>query len=73
MSKVKRIFGAAVFRKDGKRFHTVEQVSEVLHILKQNGVDELVTARLYGNGTSEEFLGEAREFKAFTVFTKQIQ
>lgn len=70
MSKVKRVFGVATFQKDGKGFHTDQQVSEVLHVLQQNGIDELDSARVYGNGESEEFLGKAPDFKSFTVSTK---
>jgi aflatoxin B1 aldehyde reductase len=70
MSKVKRVFGTASFTKTGKGFNTSEQVSQVLNILKENGIDELDTARRYGAGTSEELLGETTEFKTFTVSTK---
>jgi aflatoxin B1 aldehyde reductase len=70
MSKVKRVFGTATFTKTGKGFNTSQQVSEVLDILKENGIDELDTARRYGAGTSEELLGEATEFKTFIVSTK---
>jgi len=70
MSKVKKVFGAANFTKQGKGFNTSEQVSQVLDILKQNGIDELDTARIYGAGTSEELLGEVAESQTFIVSTK---
>ena len=70
MSKVKRVFGAASFTKVEKGFNTSEQVSQVLNTLKENGIDELDTARIYGEGTSEELLGETAEFQTFTVSTK---
>jgi len=70
MSKVKRVFGTGSFTKQGRGINTSEQVSQVLDILKQNGIDELDTARIYGAGTSEEMLGEAREFEMFIVSTK---
>ena len=70
MSTVKTVFGVASFKKIGKGFNTVQQVSEVLGTLRQNGIDELDTARIYGEGTSEELLGDAPEFKTFTVSTK---
>ncbi|CAF1359429.1 unnamed protein product [Adineta steineri] len=70
MSKVKRTFGAATFNKKGEKLNTPKQVSQVLNILKENGIDELDTARVYGEGTTEELLGETSEFQAFTVSTK---
>ena len=70
MSKVKRVFGTASFHKTGKGFNTVEQVSQILDILTQNGIDEIDTARRYGSGTSEELLGETPAFQRFTVSTK---
>jgi aryl-alcohol dehydrogenase-like predicted oxidoreductase len=70
MSKVKRVFGTATFTKEGRGFNTSQQVSQVLDVLKQNGIDELDTARRYGAGTSEELLGEATDFKTFIVSTK---
>jgi aflatoxin B1 aldehyde reductase len=70
MSKVKLVFGVASFTKKGKGFNTVEQVSQALNILKQNGIDEIDTARIYGEGTSEELLGETAEFQTFIVATK---
>ncbi|UJR17371.1 hypothetical protein I4U23_004266 [Adineta vaga] len=70
MSKVKIIFGTATFNKNGPGFKTTEDVSEVLNILKANGIDELDTARRYGDGSSEQLLGETSEFETFTVATK---
>ncbi|CAF1418792.1 unnamed protein product [Adineta steineri] len=70
MSKVKRVFGTANFTKIGKGFNTSEQVSEILHILKENGINEIDTSRRYGGGRSEELLGEVTEFHTFTVSTK---
>ncbi|CAF3916199.1 unnamed protein product, partial [Rotaria sp. Silwood1] len=63
MSKVKRVFGAGSFTKQGRGFNTAQEVSQVLGILKENEIDELDTARIYGEGTSEELLGEAAEFE----------
>jgi aryl-alcohol dehydrogenase-like predicted oxidoreductase len=70
MSKIKRVFGTATFGKEGKVISTAQKVSEVLDILKQNGIDELDTARVYGAGTSEQLLGEAAESKTFIISTK---
>ncbi|CAF1140887.1 unnamed protein product [Rotaria sordida] len=70
MSKVKRVFGTGRFTKNGRGFNTAQEVPQVLGILKENGIDELDTARIYGEGTSEELLGEAAEFETFIVSTK---
>ena len=70
MSKVKRVFGTGSFNKTGNKFNTPQQVSEVLNILKQNVINEIDTARMYGQGTSEELLAETPEFETFIVSTK---
>ncbi|CAF1187110.1 unnamed protein product [Adineta ricciae] len=70
MSKVKRVFGTATFNKNGPGFKTKEELSKVLSFLKADGIDELDTARRYGDGTSEELLGETPDFEGFSVATK---
>lgn len=70
MSKVKRVFGTASIKKTGKGFSTTEQVSQVFNILIQNEIDEIDTARGYGLGTTEELLGQTKEFERFIVSTK---
>ena len=70
MSKVKRVFGGAVFSKECNTLNTPQEVSQILDILQQNGINEIDTARVYGAGTSEILLGEAEESKKFIISTK---
>eukprot|EP01119_Soliformovum_irregulare_P014039 TRINITY_DN3798_c0_g1_i1.p1 TRINITY_DN3798_c0_g1~~TRINITY_DN3798_c0_g1_i1.p1 ORF type:complete len:327 (-),score=96.64 TRINITY_DN3798_c0_g1_i1:39-1019(-) len=46
------------------------KVREILTYLKENGVTQLDTARRYGNGTSEEMIGNLHADQEFTIDTK---
>jgi aflatoxin B1 aldehyde reductase len=55
------IFGAMTFGKEGaeqSRVHTLEDCSAILDIFQAHGHNEVDTARVYGEGSSEEYLGE---------------
>lgn len=60
-SAVKVIFGAMTFGKEGAeqaRVHKLSDCSAILDIFQAHGHREIDTARFYGEGTSEEFLGD---------------
>jgi aflatoxin B1 aldehyde reductase len=42
----------------GARVHTAEEASEIIDIFQQHGHNEIDTARVYGNGSSEEALAQ---------------
>ena len=42
----------------GTRVHTLEDVQAILSEFRSHGHTEIDTARLYGGGSSEEFLGK---------------
>lgn len=67
MTGIKVVFGGAGIS-EGRPFSSVEDVKEVLTVLKENGVDTVDTAQLYG--TSEELLGKASAAESFTIDTK---
>jgi aflatoxin B1 aldehyde reductase len=59
-SAVKVVFGAMTFGREGTeqaRVHTLEDCSAILDIFQAHGHNEIDTARFYGEGTSESFLG----------------
>ena len=59
-SNVKIVFGAMTFGAEGKeqsRVHSLDDCSKILDIFQAHGHDEIDTARFYGGGTSEEYLG----------------
>ena len=60
-TNVKIVFGALTFGKPGveqTRVHSLEEASEILDIFQKHGHNEIDTARMYGQGSSEEYLGE---------------
>jgi aflatoxin B1 aldehyde reductase len=60
-SAVKVIFGAMTFGRDGTeqaRIHTLSDCSVTLDIFQTHDHNEIDTARFYGEGSSEEFLGD---------------
>jgi aflatoxin B1 aldehyde reductase len=54
------------------RVHDLEDAGKMLELFKSHGHVEIDTARLYGSGSSEEYLGslgwEARGFSMATKF-----
>lgn len=60
-SNVKVVFGAMTFGAKGERqtrVHDLEDCSKILDIFQGHGHNEIDTARFYGGGTSEEYLGK---------------
>ncbi|KAG2368650.1 NADP-dependent oxidoreductase domain-containing protein [Suillus spraguei] len=62
-SQINLIFGAGSFgfpgpRSNGARIHSVEQARETIGAYVRHGYATIDTARLYGGGTSEEFIGQ---------------
>ncbi|KAL4946704.1 hypothetical protein BDV06DRAFT_231782 [Aspergillus oleicola] len=58
---MKAIFGAMNIGEPGDgrtRVHTVEQAKQMIDLFKSHGHRDIDTARIYGNGSSEAFLGE---------------
>ncbi|EGO03595.1 hypothetical protein SERLA73DRAFT_175138 [Serpula lacrymans var. lacrymans S7.3] len=73
-TRIELILGAGSFGKpgpksNGARVHTVEQCREMVDAFVRYGHKKIDTARIYGGGTSEEFLGEI-DVKGCTVDTK---
>ena len=42
----------------GTRIHDLDQVGAFLDVFQQHGHNEIDTARIYGGGTTEEYLGK---------------
>ncbi|EIW77233.1 Aldo keto reductase [Coniophora puteana RWD-64-598 SS2] len=63
-------FGKPGPRSNGARIHTVADAHTVLDVYFARGYTTLDTARLYGGGTSEEFLGEMDLPQGVTIDTK---
>ncbi|CZS98637.1 related to potassium channel beta subunit protein [Rhynchosporium graminicola] len=60
-SNVNVIFGAMTFGRQGTeqaRVHSLQDCSAILDIFQSHGHNEIDTARFYGEGSSEEFLGD---------------
>lgn len=75
-TNVKVVFGTMTFGNEGaeqSRVHDLKDCQKILDIFQSHGHDELDTARMYGNGSSEEFLnklGVVDGTKGFKVATK---
>ncbi|KAH8673460.1 NADP-dependent oxidoreductase domain-containing protein [Xylariales sp. PMI_506] len=55
------VFGSMTIGKEGAaqaRVHTLTEAGEILDVFKKHGHTEVDTARTYGAGSSEEFLGQ---------------
>jgi len=55
------VMGAMTFGEEGKeqaRVHDLETVNKILDVFQSHGHFEIDTARVYGGGTSEEYLGK---------------
>ncbi|KAK6338636.1 hypothetical protein TWF696_009447 [Orbilia brochopaga] len=74
VSDMKIVFGAMSFGKPGtetSRITTVEECTEIIDLFTSRGYTELDTARIYGEGTSEELLGELNwQARGITMETK---
>ncbi|KAL7935905.1 NADP-dependent oxidoreductase domain-containing protein [Trichoderma chlorosporum] len=60
-SALKVVFGAMTIGDKGAnqaRVHTLEETTEILDVFQQFGHSEVDTARVYGGGSSERFLGQ---------------
>ena len=60
-TSVNIVFGAMTFGKEGQeqaRVYTVDGCKEILDVFQKYGHNEIDTARVYGGGTSEQFLGD---------------
>ncbi|KAH7910358.1 NADP-dependent oxidoreductase domain-containing protein [Hygrophoropsis aurantiaca] len=73
-SRTDLLYGAGSFgipgpQSNGARVHTVEQAQEIIDVFTSHGYNKIDTARLYGGGTSEEFIGQM-DIKDCTVDTK---
>ncbi|OJJ38123.1 hypothetical protein ASPWEDRAFT_103768 [Aspergillus wentii DTO 134E9] len=65
---LKVIFGGAVLDPINGNFATVEDTQVIFHALKEEGIDTVDTAQVYGQ--SESLLGQAEAGLSFTVDTK---
>ncbi|KAH7926258.1 Aldo/keto reductase [Leucogyrophana mollusca] len=73
-ARINLLYGAGSFglpgpRSNGARIHTVEQAQEVINVFIRHGYSKLDSARLYGGGTSEEFISQL-DIKDCTIDTK---
>ncbi|KAF2668026.1 Aldo/keto reductase [Microthyrium microscopicum] len=60
---VKIVFGAMTLGKEGAeqaRVHSLDDAGAILDVFRKYGHTELDTARVYGGGSSEEYLGELK-------------
>ncbi|RFU79639.1 aflatoxin b1 aldehyde reductase member 3 [Trichoderma arundinaceum] len=60
-SALRVVFGAMTLGEKGSnqaRVHTLEECAEILDVFQQFGHSEVDTARVYGGGSSERFLGQ---------------
>ncbi|KAK3061831.1 hypothetical protein LTS18_005345 [Coniosporium uncinatum] len=60
-SEVNVVFGAMTIGKEGveqTRVHTLDETKALLDIFQKHGHNEIDTARFYGQGSSEEYLGQ---------------
>ncbi|KAI9726675.1 MAG: hypothetical protein M1834_008940 [Cirrosporium novae-zelandiae] len=62
-TKLKIVFGAMTIGKPGveqTRVHNLKDAAAILDIFQKYGHNEIDTARVYGQGSSEEYLGELK-------------
>ncbi|KAK9343657.1 NADP-dependent oxidoreductase domain-containing protein [Lipomyces starkeyi] len=62
-SSVNVVFGAMTIGKpglEGIRVNTLEDTAAILDVFQQHGHTEVDTARVYGQGSSEEYLGNVQ-------------
>ncbi|KAK7733302.1 hypothetical protein SLS53_008199 [Cytospora paraplurivora] len=60
---LKIVFGAMTLGRQGKtptRVHDLQDCVEILDVFQEHGHDEVDTARVYGGGSSEEYLGQLK-------------
>jgi aflatoxin B1 aldehyde reductase len=65
------VFGGGSIASDGA-YSNAEAVKELLDVLEHEGIKQIDSAQLYGNGTSEELLGEAKAGSRFLIDTKHV-
>ncbi|KAG2139307.1 NADP-dependent oxidoreductase domain-containing protein [Suillus clintonianus] len=76
-SRINLIFGAGSFglpgpHSNGARIHSVEQARETISVYVHHGYTTIDTARLYGGGTSEEFIGQVDIAEGCYIDTKAL-
>lgn len=76
-SRINLIFGAGSFglpgpRSNGARIHSVELARETIGVYVHHGYATIDTARLYGGGTSEEFIGQVDLAEGCYIDTKAL-
>ncbi|OJA08030.1 hypothetical protein AZE42_09670 [Rhizopogon vesiculosus] len=76
-SRINLVFGAGSFglpgpRSNGARIHSVEQAQETIDAYVRHGYTTIDTARLYGGGTSEEFIGQIDLREGCHIDTKAL-
>jgi aflatoxin B1 aldehyde reductase len=76
-SRIDLIFGAGSFglpgpQSNGARIHSVEQARETIRAYVHHGYTTIDTARLYGGGTSEEFIGQVDLVEGCYIDTKAL-
>lgn len=76
-SRINLIFGAGSFglpgpQSNGARIHSVEQAREAIGVYVHHGYTTIDTARLYGGGTSEEFIGQVDLAEGCYIDTKAL-
>ena len=74
-SNLNVVLGAMTIGKPGiemTRVHTVEEASKMLDVLQSHGHNEVDTARFYGFGSSEEYLGQMEWQKRGIVMDTKI-
>ncbi|KAG1746801.1 NADP-dependent oxidoreductase domain-containing protein [Suillus occidentalis] len=76
-SRINLIFGAGSFglpgpQSNGARIHSVELARETIGVYVHHGYATIDTARLYGGGTSEEFIGQVDLAEGCHIDTKAL-
>ncbi|PWN45681.1 Aldo/keto reductase [Ceraceosorus guamensis] len=74
-TRVKVVFGAMTFGAAGQeqaRVHGLQDQQAILDVFAKHGHKEVDTARVYGNGTSEENLGRLKASSHFQIATKNF-
>ena len=67
------VLGAMTFGAKGKeqaRVHDYETVQEIIDTFGEHGHKEIDTARMYGGGTSEEYLGHLQIHRKYDLSSK---
>ncbi|KAG2139311.1 NADP-dependent oxidoreductase domain-containing protein [Suillus clintonianus] len=75
-TRIRLIYGAGQFsvpgpRSMGARINTIEDAQNIIDVFASHGHKQIDTSRVYGGGTSEEFIGQL-DLKGCTVDTKVL-